>query len=117
MTSTSNHQLKKMISSDLGGASANCKTLNLPEDLWTEEPPTSELYPEALPPVALKKHSTDFLQNRRKVQHLAESRLAHLSEELSKLADEVRYYHPLIAELLDEAWDATEEAMFLINEA
>lgn len=114
---TPNHQLKKMILPDLGGACAHSKTLSLPEELWTEETPASELYPEALPPVTLKKHSTDFLQNRRKVQHLAESRLAHLSEELSKLADEVRYYHPLIAELLDEAWDATEEAISMINEA
>lgn len=75
----------------------------------------SDLYSDFLP-LSTKKHSSDFHQNRRKVRSIAEAKLLRLSEELSKLADEVRYHHPLIAEALDDAWDATEEALVMMTE-
>jgi hypothetical protein len=90
----------------------------LPEDAVIEAV-QAELYPEILPPV--KKHSSDYLHSRQKqrqkVRQIAEARLTQLSDELLKLADEVRYYHPLMAEAIDDAWDATEEAIsFMTSE-
>jgi hypothetical protein len=112
--------LSKSIDSDLGGAypSESVATSSLPNgsEAWPTEETLSELYPN-VSPMAAKKHSADFIANRLKVRQIAEVRLMHLSNELSKLADEVRYHHPLIAEILDEAWDATEEALTLMSDS
>jgi hypothetical protein len=114
----------KFIDSDLGGAypaeptaAESSKVSEVwPTEQWPIEETLSDLYPTVSPVVA-KKHSAEFISNRLKVRQIAEVRLMHLSNELSKLADEVRYHHPLIAEVLDEAWDATEEALTLMNDS
>lgn len=113
----SNRQLRKLISSDVGGAhTVNRAMAELPEDLFAEEADASELYAESSPPAPQKKHSAAFINHRRKVRYLAEDRLTRLSNELFKLADEVRYHDPLMAELLDDAWDAAEEAIALMQD-
>ncbi len=98
-------------------------TVYLPEDFLVEddaiEAVQADLYPEILPAMPVKKYSSDYLHSRQKqrqkVRQIAEARLTRLSEELLKLADEVRYYHPLMAEAIDDAWDATEEAINLMT--
>lgn len=79
---------------------------------WAENS-QAELYSEVLPP--LHKHSVSSINQRRKVRFLAEERLLHLSGQLLNLANEIRYHDPLLAEVLDEAWDMTEEAINLIQ--
>jgi hypothetical protein len=110
-----NRRLSKLIHPDLGGSVSSGAASDLPEELFTEETPASELYRAAVPP-PIKKHSLAFLQNRRKVRHLAEERLLHLSDELLKLADAVRYHDPFMAEMLDDAWAATDEALALMQD-
>lgn len=112
------HQFDKQHPLDLGGSYKTVENHSpaLPDNIFAEDAVASELYPEPEPP-SLKKHSTDFLQNRVKLRHIAAKRLNHLSEELYKLANEVRYYDPLIAEALDDAWDATTEAIARLDES
>ncbi|MBF2046075.1 MAG: hypothetical protein IGS54_01525 [Elainella sp. C42_A2020_010] len=116
----SQRSLNKLINSDIGGgySSQPVATPELTDDASADtliEDASAELYP-TLPPVTVKKHSPDFISQRLKVRQIAETRLLHLADELSKLADEVRYHHPLMAEILDEAWDATEEALTLMSD-
>jgi hypothetical protein len=100
--------LQKIFTSD-PGASHTPELPVLPE--WAEAS-QAELYGE-LPP--LHKHSASFINRRRKVRFLAEERLLHLSTQLLNLANEIRYHDPLLAEVLDEAWDVTEEALDLMQ--
>lgn len=102
--------LKKVFNSDAGGAYTN-EPLAPSED-WADEP-QANIYAEVPPP--LHKHSASFINQRRKVRFLAEERLTQLSTQLLKLADEIRYYDPLIAAALDEAEDATKEAISLMQ--
>lgn len=73
-----------------------------------------ELY---LPPIAktTKPHSTKAQCKKRKAQQLATARLTQVSDELNALADSLRYLNPLLAEVLDEAWDATEAAIEMLE--
>jgi hypothetical protein len=106
-----NPRSTKLIDPDMGGNSAHQFTL--PDQLLTDAAPLSELYPTDLPSVP--KHSADFIQTRRKVRQIAEPKLSQLSEQLFKLAEELRYHDPLMAEMLDDARDATEEARTLLQ--
>lgn len=111
-----NRQLNKWVNSDVGGSFCRQDSSELPENLFTEELRASELYAEDAPPAPAKKHSVAFIHNRRKVRQLAADRLMHLSNELFKLAEEVRYHDPLMAEMLDDAWDATDAAIALMQD-
>jgi hypothetical protein len=106
--------LKKVFNPDTGGTHTSEPLVPPSEEFWTDAP-LSELYAETSPPLQ-KKHSVDFINQRRKVKHLAEERLIHVSMQLVKLANEIRYYDPLMAEVLDEAWDATEEAISMMQD-
>lgn len=101
--------LQKNFTSDTG-ASHSPELPAFPD--WAEDS-QSELYAE-MPP--LHKHSASFINQRRKVRFLAEARLLHLSTQLLNLANEIRYHDPLLAEVLDEAWDVTEEAINLMQQ-
>ncbi|MCU0525993.1 MAG: hypothetical protein MUF72_14315 [Elainella sp. Prado103] len=90
--------------------------IGLPEILFSEDLPASELYPEAVPPALSKKHSSDFTQNRLKLRQIAQAKLTQLSEELCRLTNTVRYYDPVMAEVLDEACEATAEALSLMED-
>lgn len=107
--------LNKIIHPDAEGTHVAEPVVALPDELLADQ--LSELYANVLPPAPTKKHSADFINQRRKVRHLAEARLNTLSVQLVKLANEIRYYDPLMAEVLDEAWDATEEAIALMQDA
>lgn len=74
-----------------------------------------DLYAASIPPVPPKHHRAKAIANRAKARQLAEPRLIQISDDLQKLADEVRYLNPVMAELLDEAWDAAEEAIDLLS--
>jgi hypothetical protein len=74
----------------------------------------AELY-ETMPPLP-RKHSATYWVERLKLRQLAEERLIRLSDELLKLATEVRYLNPLVAEALDEAWISTDTALSLIED-
>lgn len=74
----------------------------------------TDLYQAAPPTTTTKPHNAT--SRRLRVKQFAEARLEHLSAELSKLADQIRYHHPLIAEALDDAWDATEEAIEMLSD-
>lgn len=77
----------------------------------------ADLYEADHPPISHRKHTTQYFDNRRKLRQLAQERLTQLSDELYKLADEVRYIDPLVAEAIDAAWDATDAALeLLVNE-
>lgn len=87
-----------------------------------ETPPESESQSEVwqeiyTPPIAkpTKPHSAKALSNKRKAQHLATAKLTRVSDELNALADSLRYLNPLLAEVLDEAWDATEAAIEMLE--
>lgn len=112
-------RFQKMHEPDIGGAFA-CDAaepeLEPIDKLAVEAEMLSELYSEPVDMASIKKHSPSFVQNRRKLQQIAEAKLTHLSEELLKLAEEVRYYNPLMAEVLDEAWDATDEALTMLHD-
>lgn len=112
------HHLDKQHPLDLGGSYGTVLNshASLPDNIFADDSADADLYPEIPPSLLPKKHSTDFIQNRLKLRHIASGKLAQLSEELYKLANEVRYYDPLVAEALDEACDATTEAIALIDE-
>lgn len=107
-----NRALNKIIHPDAGGTHAAESVVPLP-DQWAQP---SELYADVSPPTPTKKHSANFINQRRKVRHLAEARLNTLSVQLVKLATEIRYYDPLMAEVLDEALDATEAAIAMMQD-
>lgn len=114
--------LKKIISHDAGGSHAEpspsapslADAPYLSDEQWADES-LSELYSEPVLPTA-PKHSLDFIKHRRKIRQLAETRLLKLAEQMVKLSDEIRYHDPLIAEVLDEAWDVTEEAIAMMQQ-
>jgi hypothetical protein len=117
----SNRHFSKSIAPDLGGNPATgaarsgaANSTELPEELLIEDAQPLELYLETQPSPP-KKHSADFILNRRKVRQIAAAKLPQLSEQLFKLADELRYYDPLMAEVLDDACSATEEALTLMQ--
>jgi hypothetical protein len=103
--------LRKVFDPDTGGTHSNEPPAS--PEFWTDEP-QAELYAKVVPSLP-KKHSVSFINQRRKLKFLAEERLTHLSTQLLKLAEEIRYYDPLMAEMLDEAWDATEAAIDLMQ--
>ena len=112
--SSSNRSLSKVIDSEVGGGYASqparSESLDdMPDDVQ------SVLYPETLPLAPTQKHSADFRNSRLKARKIAEPKLTQLADDLLKLADAVRYHHPLMAEALDEAWDATEAAITLMG--
>jgi hypothetical protein len=109
-----NRSLSKFIDSEAGGGYGSHPT---EPELFSEslEDIQSVLYPEVLPQAPAKKHSADFLNSRLKARHIAENKLTQLSDDLLKLAEAVRYCHPLMAEALDDAWDATEAAITLMS--
>ncbi len=111
------HHLDKQHPLDLGGSHSTALNgpVSLPDDIFADDSVDADLYPEVSLAIPSKKHSADFVQNRLKLRHIAAAKLAHLSEELYKLADEVRYYDPLMAEVLDDAFDATSEAIALME--
>ncbi len=112
-----NRNLSKFVSTEIGGGydpqpshqPLELESLEAPEDIQ------AVLYPEVLPLTGSKKHSADFLNSRRKARQIAEQKLTQLSDDLLKLADAVRYHHPLMAEAIDDAWDATETAITLMS--
>ncbi len=108
---THERALKKVFDQDISGIHTATSLSPLSEP-WADEPPV--LYAEVLPPQR-KKHSASFIHQRRKVRHLAEDRLIDLAAQIMKLADEIRYYDPLMAEALDEAWEATDAALTMMQ--
>ena len=124
-----NRNLSKFVSSEVGGR-YNSQNSSQPADQSSDpslglelsdslddvqDDVQSVLYPEASPLVPAKKHDADFVNSRVKARQIAATKLTHLSDELLKLADAVRYHHPLMAEALDDAWDATEAAITLMS--
>lgn len=107
------HSFKKPL--PLVGTSTTDIAGGLPETLFSEDLPTSDLYPETVPSMPPKRHSSDFTHNRLKLRQLAEAKLMQLAEELYKLTDTVRYYDPVMAEVLDDACEATAEAISLME--
>lgn len=108
--------LTKVFSTDTGGTHQPEPFepfVSASEELWADNS-QSDLYTETRPAMH-KKHSLNFINQRRKVRYLAEDRLISLSTQLMKLANEVRYYDPLMAEALDDAWDATEAAIGMMQ--
>ncbi|NJN87042.1 MAG: HEPN domain-containing protein [Leptolyngbyaceae cyanobacterium SL_7_1] len=67
-------------------------------------------------PTVPRRHSLRYLAERLKLRQLAEERLIRLADELLKLATEVRYHDPLMAEVLDEAWISTDTALSLLED-
>lgn len=73
------------------------------------------LYALPIEPAPVRRQDTHSIKTRLRAKRIAEARLIHLSEELSKLADEIRYLNPLMAETVDEAWEATEDAIEMLS--
>jgi len=108
-----NRNLSKFVSSELEGGYSSQPSE--PEPLESLDDVQSILYPEISPLIPVKKHDADFVNSRLKARQIAATKLTQLSDDLLKLADAVRYYHPLMAEALDDAWDATEAAITLMS--
>lgn len=79
-----------------------------------DEAEDTGLYSLATPTAPHRKYSARSLCNRLKARQTAEQRLVRLSEELQKLANEIRYLNPLMAEAIDDAWDSTEAALEML---
>jgi len=109
----------KFILDDMGGAFPMAtKHSNAALDLTSGEDGSAldSLYAPPVPPIPTKRHDAHSVKNRLKAKRLSESQLVRLSDELSKLADEIRYLNPLMAETLDEAWNATEDAIEMLSD-
>lgn len=115
----------KFILDDIGGAfpiATNTKqskkySTASPDLLSAEDSDALDsLYASPVPPIPVKRHDAHSVKNRLKAKRLSETQLTHLSEQLSKLADEIRYLNPLMAETLDEAWNATEDAIEMLSD-
>lgn len=80
----------------------------------------AEIYAQPVPTDLSKRHrtlpSSKSVSNRLKAKRIAETRLTQVSDELQQLAEEIRYLNPLMAEVLDDAWDAAEEAIEFLAE-
>jgi hypothetical protein len=113
---SSNRHLEKQIRTDIEGLHGNSAVnFQLPEAIFSEQELGADLY-ASIPAVAPKKHSFDFLHQRQKLRQISETRLVELSEQLYKLAEEVRYYDPRMAAALDDACEATAEAIMMLDE-
>jgi hypothetical protein len=86
--------------------------------VYPEDPWLNELYLDRQqnPSTHCHKSRPVPVYARLKAKQIAEDRLMRLSAELSQLADALRYFNPVVAEILDDAWDATEEAIELLSE-
>jgi flagellar biosynthesis/type III secretory pathway chaperone len=73
------------------------------------------LYNQPLTALPHRRLNPKAVNHKLKVTHLAEARLIQVSDELFKLAEEIRYLNPLMAEVLDEAWESTEEAIEMLS--
>lgn len=113
---SSHHPLGKQAHQDIEGIHGTSPvTFQLPEAIFAEQELSADLY-SSTPSVPPKKHSFDFMYQRQKLRQISEARLLNLSEQLYKLAEEVRYYDPRMAAALDDACEATTEAMLLLDE-
>lgn len=113
---SSNRHFKKEVQPEIEGLHGTSPVnLQLPEVIFSDQELAEDLY-ASLPMVAPKKHSFDFIHQRQRLRQISEDRLTHLSEQLYKLADEVRYYDPRMAAALDDACEATAEALTLLDE-
>ena len=108
----------KYILDDIGGAFPDSTNRAAAPNVITneEDDEFDNLYAQPIDPIPVKRHDASSVKNRLKAKRMSEARLVHLSEELSKLADEIRYLNPLMAETLDEAWEATEDAIEMLSD-
>ena len=108
----------KYILDDIGGAFLDSTNRAAAPNVITneEDDEFDNLYAQPIDPIPVKRHDAGSVKNRLKAKRMSEARLVRLSEELSKLADEIRYLNPLMAETLDEAWEATEDAIEMLSD-
>lgn len=100
---------------DMGGGFTSTRVEREEGTIETDDTAMVDLYPDSSAGAPPRRHSVRFLGTHFKVKQLAEARLLQIAEQLSKLADEVRYLNPLVAEAIDEACDATDDALEMID--
>lgn len=115
----------KHILDDIGGAfstatnstkrSAAALDATSDQDSDASDQEFDSLYALPIEPIPVRRHDAHSVKTRLRVKRVAEARLIRLSDELSKLADEIRYLNPLMAETVDEAWEATEYAIEMLS--
>lgn len=118
----SNQYLAKQIRDEIGGThTVSSSQVESPQvgdmvsDAVVDAPYLDDLYLPVMPPVHHHKHNPQSINTKLKVKRLSEERLIQISEELMQLAEKIRYFHPLMAEAIDEAWDSTEEALRILS--
>ena len=122
----SNQYLAKQIPEEMGGThTVSSSQAKLPQasdmisdavvDASYDAPYLDDLYLPAVPRIHHHKHKPQSVNTKLKVKRLSEERLIQISEELMQLAEKIRYFHPLMAEAIDEAWDSTEEALRILS--
>lgn len=100
----------KHIPEDIGGRSIRVAPSPAPQPEDAEVELVAELYP--LPqPQPMRRHNPHATSQRLKAKRIAEAKLLQISEDLSQLAERIRYLNPLMAATIDEALTATEEAI------
>jgi hypothetical protein len=111
-----NRQLKRLEPEEIGGRArasqdfASHRLVNGQDPVDGEE--NIDIYPASHPStVAKRRHTT---ARRLKAKAVAEARLNRLSDELLELADELRELNPLMADALDTAWVAADEALEIL---
>ncbi|GAB4376927.1 MAG: hypothetical protein Kow00121_25010 [Elainellaceae cyanobacterium] len=106
----------KLHQEEIGGACAVPPVLCASEETQLEdEESNADLYAHPIPSIPQRSHSLRSTTKRLKAKRMSEDRLIQISEALSRLADEIRYLNPLMAEAIDEAWDATEAAIEMLS--
>lgn len=105
----------KLHQDEIGGAWAAPLKLAGEDIQLEDEENDADLYAHPIPSIPQRSHSLRATANRLKAKRMSEDRLIQISETLSRLADEMRYLNPLMAEAIDEAWDATEAAIEMLS--
>ncbi|HEY9699946.1 MAG TPA: hypothetical protein V6D10_21995 [Trichocoleus sp.] len=113
----SNQHSAKQIPEEIGGTHVASQSYqeNVAADAVADSLSVDDLYLSPLPTTPHRKHNPQAVNTKLKVKRLSEDRLIQISDELMQLAEKIRYFHPLMAEAIDEAWDATEEALRILS--
>lgn len=101
---------------DIGGGFRSSERESMSESVTADVDQDNEdntgIYLDPIPAIAIRKHRNT--KNRLKALQIAEARLNQISSELLDLADEIRYLNPLMAEVLDTAWESTDTALEIL---
>ena len=104
----------KFSQQDVGGAvKGSTPEMNAPSPLQEEtDEDNTDLYPSEA--IAHPARSPRSIRNQQRARQIAEDRLNRIATQLLELTDQLRDLQPDLADVLDDAWHSTDEALEIL---